>query len=631
MCGIAAIWNGERRPVDAEVLRALTNRMSHRGPDACGFHLDGDLGLGHRRLSIIDIDASHQPMHDDRGLSIVYNGELYNFRQLRDELEKLGYSFRTSGDTEVILAAYSAWGVDCLQRFRGMFAIAIWDSNKREMFLARDRFGIKPLCLYQHREGLAIASEIEAFGGLGDRFRKEVIPEALDQYLYYGYIPAPQSIFRDVYKLPPAHYCLIREPDAALNFVPYWEFRFQPDPALDARQWEEGLIEKLSDAVQSHLVADVPVGAFLSGGIDSSAVVASMCESASGEVNAYTIGFDHPEFDERSITRQSSQMLPINYHEEQLELDVLGTLEILVGRYGEPFADSSAVCTYRVAETAARDVKVMLSGDGGDEIFCGYSHYGWMLDEFLPTFELATRMRLGAGDLLRRVGMRGARATPIEAWKLRNSYFRQEEREALWKEDYRGVPEQTDDFLSGRFRGLRRVNGDSLIDAVQSLDIHDYLPYNNLNKVDIASMCHGLEVRVPLLDHELAEFAARIPWNERIRRHQDDGKSDAAMHGYINKYPLRWYAERTFGRGFFDRKKMGFAMPISSWLASDEYYPQLQEDLISPESPLLNYFRRENLESLLEGHRRDQGGRDQRSGLQLWSLLFLNKWLRTAA
>ena len=271
MCGIAGLWNHDRRPVEKEMLQAVTNRMTHRGPDASGFYADGDLGLGHRRLSIIDIEHSQQPMHNGAGLTIVYNGELYNFRELRAELEQKGFQFCTSGDTEVILAAYAAWGTDCLQRFRGMFAFAIWDCNKRELFLARDRFGIKPLCLCQCDGGIAFASEIEAFSGLETKFRKEVLPESLDLYLFYGYIPAPQSIFRNVFKLPPGHYCLLRHSNAPFQFIRYWEFRFKPDTSLDAESWQEGLTEKLNDAVRSHLIADVPVGAFLSGGIDSSA------------------------------------------------------------------------------------------------------------------------------------------------------------------------------------------------------------------------------------------------------------------------------------------------------------------------------------------------------------------------
>jgi asparagine synthase (glutamine-hydrolysing) len=626
MCGIAGVWNSDRRPVDADVLHSLTNRMTHRGPDASGLHLDGDLGLGHRRLSIIDLEHSQQPMHNEAGLSIVYNGELYNFRELRSELETKGFRFKTTGDTEVILAAYTAWGPECLRRFRGMFAFAIWDHRKRELFLARDRFGIKPLCLCRFRGGIAFASEIEAFAGLGDSFTRELIPETLDQYLFYGYIPAPRSIFRDVYKLPPGHYCLVRNPGTDFQFVRYWEFHFQADATLDEDGWKEGIVEKLDDAVKSHLIADVPIGAFLSGGIDSSVVVASMAKTTTGTVNAYTIGFDHAAFDERAVTRVSSRMLPIKYHEEQLELDVLHTLDILVAHYGEPFADSSAVCTYRVAETAARDVKVMLSGDGGDEIFGGYSHYGWMLSEFLPTFGTAMRLRLKASDLLRRFGLRGPRMTTGDAWKGRNSYFTAQQRQHLWRKEYCHIPGETEHFLNERFRCLRQASKSSLMDSIQTLDINDYLPYNNLNKVDIASMCHGLEVRVPLLDHELVEFAARIPWKQRIRPIASDRQPQAAMHGYVNKYPLRWAAEQTFGRGFFDRKKQGFAMPIGEWLASDEFFPQLEGQLVAADSPLLKYFCGDTLQALLRQHRETKA-----LGSQLWSLLFLSKWMRRLA
>jgi asparagine synthase (glutamine-hydrolysing) len=623
MCGIAGLWNRDHRPVDAERLRALTDRMTHRGPDASGFFEDGDLGLGHRRLSIIDVAHSHQPMHSESGLSIVYNGELYNFRELRSQLEAKGFQFQTSGDTEVILAAYAAWGADCLLRFRGMFAFAIWDRRKRELFLARDRFGIKPLCICRYDEGIAFASEVEAFSALGEGFRKEILPESLDLYLYYGYIPAPVSVFKNVFKVPPGHYCLLRTADSAIEFVRYWSYRFQPDPTLDHENWQEGLAEKISDAVRCHLIADVPVGAFLSGGIDSSVVVASMSRLTTGKVNAYTIGFGDAAYDERAITRQSAKMLPIEYHEQQLELDVLETLDLLVQRYGEPFADSSAVCTYRVTETAARDVKVMLSGDGGDEIFGGYSHYGWMLSEFLKTFSSAMRVRLAASDQLRRVGLLGPRLTPVEAWKGRNAYFGTAVRQELWKSEFASVTTRTDDFLNSRFRPLRATSEASLLDTLQELDINDYLPYNNLHKVDIASMCHGLEVRVPLLDHELAEYAARIPWKQRIQPRSSDRVAESAMHGFVNKMPLRWMAEQTFGRGFFDRKKMGFAMPISSWLASDEFYPVVRDSLIHNDSPLLNYFRREPIEQLLLEHKAQQN-----KGLQLWSLLFLSKWLK---
>ena len=627
MCGIAGIWNTGGRPVEEHVLCALTDRMSHRGPDASGIHTDGDVGLGHRRLSIIDLEHSHQPMQDESGRYwIVYNGELYNFRELREELIGLKFQFRTSGDTEVILAAYKAWGVACLKRFRGMFAVAIWDNQSRELFLARDRFGIKPLCICRHDQGLAFASEIEAFGAFGPRFKRQVTPETLDLYLYYGYIPAPQSIFRDVHKLPPAHFCLLREPDQEIAYTRYWEYRFAPDSTLDEAGWQEGLESKLCDAVHSHLVADVPIGAFLSGGIDSSVVVATMSRVSSSSVDAYTIGFDHEAFDERPITRESSRRIPVEYHEQELKLDVLGTLDVLVQHYGEPFADSSAVCTYQVTGTAARDVKVMLSGDGGDEIFCGYSHYGWMLREFLPTFRPAMRARLMVGDLLRRLGLRSARMTPVDAWVGRNGYFSKADRETLWLDSYRNLPSATEAYLHDRFEPLRRTRTDSLIDTVQSLDIADYLPYNNLNKVDIASMCHGLEVRVPLLDHELAEFAARIPWKERIREHSPDRQPESAMHGYVNKYALRSIAEKTYGHGFFDRKKMGFAMPISSWLASDDHQPLLKESLTSANSPLLQYFDKRHLESLLRKHRSTET-----HGHQLWSLLFLSRWLQWTA
>lgn len=383
MCGIVGVWRYDGLPVELHQVEALTARLHHRGPDAAGLWCEEAVGLGHRRLSIIDLQGSAQPMSDEVGeCTIVFNGEIYNFKGLREELESHGCRFRTMGDTEVLLAAYRQWGGACVQRLRGMFAFAIWDARRGECFFARDRFGIKPLCFYQGKGFLAFASEVQAFAALGETFDRQIAPEALDKYLYYGYIPAPGSLFRNVFKLPPGHVCRVKDPGGALVFERYWEARFEPDERLSEEEWVEGLEAKLRESVRCHLVSDVPVGAFLSGGIDSSVVVATMASLSSDPVLAYTVGFKEEAFDERSVTRLSSDKLNVHYREEELELEILKTLDVLVAHYGEPFADSSAVCTYHVTGVAAREVKVMLSGDGGDEVFGGYSHYGWMLREF---------------------------------------------------------------------------------------------------------------------------------------------------------------------------------------------------------------------------------------------------------
>lgn len=624
MCGIAGIWNTQKRAVRPERVASVTNRLAHRGPDGSGVFVDNDLGLGHRRLSIIDLAGSSQPMYSvDKNFTIVYNGELYNFQELREQLKSSGFVFQTSGDTEVILCAYQQWGIECLQRFRGMFAFAIWDKQKRELFLARDRFGIKPLSFYQDGEKLVFASEIQAFKGLGQSFDRSLSLEALDQYLYCGYIPAPKSIFNNIQKLPPAHYCLIQSPDAKIEFHRYWSPRFQIDSTLGLGEYDDALRSELQDSVKSHLVADVPVGAFLSGGIDSSVVVATMAEVSKEPIHAYTIGFNHSAYDERPITRESVKKVCVNYHESSLDLDLFNVLDRLVKHYGEPFADSSAVCTYQVTGVAAQSVKVMLSGDGGDELFAGYSHYAWMLAEFSKTFGKWQTMRLGVTDALRALGLLNERMTPLSAWIGRNGYFTHEERSALWGEGAKQpFTQSTFNFLKSRFSILNSVKKDNLLDTIQALDIQDYLPYNNLHKVDIASMCHGLEVRVPLLDHKLAEFAMRIPWGERIQCGAKERAQEAAMHGYVTKLPLRKLAESYFGTGFFDRKKMGFAMPIHTLLAEDENFQKVSEALVGSDSPLRNYFDAKVMQRLLEEHKQTQ-----RNGLKLWSLLFLSKWL----
>ncbi len=444
----------------------------------------------------------------------------------------------------------------------------------------------------------------------------------MDRYLYYGYIPAPQSIYEDVIKVPPGHFCVLKSPRDPLTFIPYWQWEFRPDPALSNGRWREGLKEKLNDAVGCHLISDVPIGAFLSGGIDSSAVVASMTKQTNQQVKAYTIGFSEPQFDERGVTRESARLLNVDYHEEQLQIDILDTLNHLIGKYGEPFADSSAICTYRVTEVASRDVKVMLSGDGGDEIFCGYSHYGWMLSEFTKSFNPIQQMKTSVGDILRKIGLRQGRMTIRDAWQGRNAYFKSHERASLWRPEFQTLIAENDSYLDQRFSRLNRVTLNQLIDTAQELDAGDYLPYNNLHKVDIASMCHGLEVRVPLLDHELAEYVAKIPWSERIRPLAANETDAGAMHGHLGKLPLRSLAEETFGAGYFSRKKQGFALPIGQWLASSEYVPVLREELLGSQSPLANYFDSSYLSALVARHTISQG-----EGLKLWSLLFLAKWL----
>jgi asparagine synthase (glutamine-hydrolysing) len=626
MCGIAGLWTRDGRAFDPEVLRRLTDYQAHRGPDASGVWSEGPIGLGHRRLSIIDLATSSQPMRwPGRDVHLVYNGEIYNYRELRSELMARGHTFATTGDTEVLLAAYLEWGTACLQRLRGMFALAIWDGEKRELFLARDRFGIKPLCIYSAGGTLAFASEIQAFDALGAEFDDALSLPALDTYLYAGYVPAPASVFRNVHKLPPGHFCILRGADEDLRFEPYWSLAFSADPALAVGEWTEELGARIDEAVRSHLVSDVPVAAFLSGGIDSTVVVDAMARLVDEPVRAFTAGYDEIEFDERLIARRSAEILGVTHVEQQLGLDVLETLEELVAHYGEPFADSSAICTYHVTRAAAEHVKVMLSGDGGDEIFGGYSHYGWMLSEFLPTLQGSLRLRLAVTDQLRRIGLLGPRMMPVKAWIGRNSYFTTAERSALWAGGQGNLSQDTERWLGKRFARLASPGRDDLLDSVQALDANDYLPFNNLYKVDIASMCHGLEVRVPLLDHELVEFACRIPASQRVVSLSElpDRAPTAAMHGYVNKLPLRRVAEQRLGHGYFDRRKMGFAIPLDDWLASDVLRPLLEEDLLGSASPLRDHFDPAVVEGWVRAHLAGQ-----RHGLKLYSLLFLARWLR---
>lgn len=618
MCGIAGILRVDGAPAGADLLGAMTSAIAHRGPDGDGFFCDGSVGLGHRRLAIIDLATGDQPMAtEDGSVVLVFNGEIYNFRELRRELEGRGATFRTTSDTEVILQAYEAWGVDCLPRLRGMFAFALWDRPRRRLFLARDRVGIKPLVYAWDGRRLLFGSEIKAL--LEDSgLPREIDWQALRDFLTLHYIPGPRTIFQAIRKLPPASYLLLDLGRGEPEVHRYWDLRFAPDPRPSEAEWLDGLRWHLTDAVRSHLVSDVPIGAFLSGGVDSSTVVALMAQATEGRVRTFSIGFDDADFDELRHARDVARRYDTQHFEYVVKPNALDTLPRLAWQFDEPFADSSALPTYYVSKITREHVTVALSGDGGDENFVGYTRYARAsrLHEQLdgvPAVLARPLLRLAARLLP--AGVRGQGyldmlgAEPVDRYFKLMAYQRSETLRSLLSPAAREhvEPVVTPDL----FRRLAAEGrAPDYVSALQYLDIHCYLPEDILTKVDRTSMAVSLETRVPLLDHVLMEYVATMPTALKFKEGAGKVILKRAMAGDLPA-------------GILERRKMGFGLPIASWFRGEltDYVRDVldgrrtrQRGLVDPRA----------VSALLDEH---QGGGRDRSG-QIWALLALEEWAR---
>jgi asparagine synthase (glutamine-hydrolysing) len=618
VCGIAGIFRVDGAPVGAELLRSMTGALTHRGPDGDGFFCQGPVGLGHRRLAIIDLTTGDQPMSaEDGSVVLIFNGEIYNFRELRDELEARGARFRTTSDTEVILRAYEAWGVECLPRLRGMFAFAVWDGRRRRLFLARDRMGIKPLVYAWDGRRLLFGSEIKALLE-EQRLPREIDWEALRDFLTLHYIPSPRTMFRAVRKLPPASYLLLDLDGAEPEIHRYWDLHFVPDPRPSEAEWLDGLRGHLTDAVRSHLVSDVPIGAFLSGGLDSSTVVALMAQATEGRVRTFSIGFDDADFDELRHAREVARHYDTQHFEYVVKPNALDALPRLAWQFDEPFADSSALPTYYVSKITREHVTVALSGDGGDENFVGYTRYAraahlhGRMDAF-PAVLARPLLRLAARFLP--PGARGQGyldmlgAGPVDRYFKLVAYQRSETLCRLLSADARAHVAPT--VTPTLFRRLAvEAQAPDYTSTLQYLDIHSYLPEDILTKVDRTSMAVSLETRVPLLDHVLMEYVATMPSTLKFNNGAGKAILKRAMAGDL---PVNTLA----------RHKMGFGLPIGSWFRSElsDYIRDVldgrqtrQRGLVDPQAVL----------ALLDEHQ--SGGRDRSS--QIWALLMLEEWAR---
>jgi asparagine synthase (glutamine-hydrolysing) len=596
----------------------MTAAISHRGPDGVGFLCRDCVALGHRRLAIIDPEAGQQPMsNDDETVWLTYNGEMYNFLELRAELEQEGHHFETRSDTEVVVRAYEAWGPECVKRFRGMFAFALADFRNRWVLLARDHFGIKPL-YYRLGDGyFAFGSELTALRQVDDA-PPEGSLEAVELFLRFQYIPTPHTIYKDVRKLPPAAYLIVDFDGKLTGPKRYWDFSFQPQTGLSDSQWLERAESVIHDSVKAHLVSDVPFGVFLSGGIDSSLVASQMSRILKHPVQAFSIGFEEREYSELRYAEQVAERCGIELRTEIVREDMLKILPDLVAHYGEPFGDSSAIPTWYVSRLAREYVPMVLSGDGGDEGFAGYPTYEWWLSnsplrqaresarDFHPRaafwwLRRAARRYLAQGTL-----------NNLPEWQRNFLYMHEPQRRALWRDEFQGLVDRGCELFEEADARARKL---SRLSYAQYLDFQTYLPCDILTKVDVASMYHGLEVRTPLIDVEVLELAASLPVSQRYRRN-----GSGEMTG---KYLLKKVLGKTFPPEFIHRKKQGFSIPRDMWFRAGQSGRRMFEQIVlDPHSRLQDWFKPEQLRAQLEIH----SDTADNSG-PLWLLLVLGIWL----
>lgn len=626
MCGIAGFvdFSGHSRDAAASRIQRMTDTLMHRGPDGEGIFVDDCAALGHRRLAIIDLDAGKQPMSMLNGkIQIVFNGEIYNFEELRRELELCGHAFATRSDTEVILASYLEWGEGCLQRLNGMFAFAIWDTRSQHLFLARDRVGKKPLYYFRNGSIVAFASELKALRAYGDDCPKSVDRESLDCYLTMGYIPAPRTIYSGVKKLRPAHSLVATGSGLAENN--YWSLSFATPSRRTMASAAEEFSHLLDESVRCRLMSEVPLGAFLSGGVDSSLVVSSMAQLMNDPVITHTIGFGDSEFDETDIASKTARHFGADHHEFIVDPDAADVLERIAWHFDEPFADSSALPTWYVCEMTRRSVTVALSGDGGDEGFGGYTF------RYLPHM-MESRIRRRLPPALRSIlfGPLGAfwpasakLPQPLRLKTiLQNLAVADSEafyRDLVWLNAESRAAVYDPDFLHSLkgFTPFEVVepyySGSDATDALgrsQFTDVNVYMTDDVLVKVDRMSMAHGLEVRAPLLDYRILEFAARLPQRLKVSHRQ-------------GKLLLRNVASQRLPAEIQNLPKRGFSMPIARWLRHD--MKEMASDLIFSNHGLVDEMLDINSVRKM-WHEHQNGSRDH--NVFLWALIMLGLWDR---
>lgn len=628
MCGITGIIDVRgRRELGDEIVRRMNRAQVHRGPDEEGVHTEPGVAIGHQRLSIIDLAGGSQPLYNEDGtVVVVFNGEIYNFQELTRELAALGHEFRTRSDTEVIVHGWEEWGESCVNRFRGMFAFALWDRRREVLFLARDRLGVKPLYYADLGDGLiAFGSELKAILA-HPAFERRVDPLAVEEYFALGYVAEPRTIYTRAKKLPPGCTLTVRRGEPVGEPSTYWDVRFTTDSPLSFDDAVVELRERIRESVRLRMIADVPLGAFLSGGVDSSTVVANMAQLSSSPVSTCSIAFDDPAFNEAEFARAVAERYRTDHYVETVASDDFDLIDTLARLYDEPYADSSAIPTYRVCELARKRVKVALSGDGGDEMLAGYRRYRLHLMEEKLRSALPLGLRRPVFGLLGRIypkadwAPRFVRAKTtfqalardsVEAYLHSVSVLNDSMRKALFSPAMRrelGGYSAVDVFR----RHAARANTDDPLALVQYLDVKTYLVGDINTKVDRASMAHSLEVREPLMDHELVEWSATLP--SRYKHYRGQGK-----------YVLKKAMEPLLPHDVLYRPKMGFAVPLARWFRGP-LAERLREAVCGERLAATGLFNAKYLRHLVDAH---QSGRRDYSA-SLWALLMFDAFLRNA-
>lgn len=653
MCGISGIIHLDGRPVDPQLMLRMNRTLQHRGPDEDGFFINtkdalpalsdmgarflslseskevavrgqGHVGLGHRRLSIIDLSTGQQPLcNEDGTVWISFNGEIYNFLEIKASLKSRGHRFRTSSDTETIVHAYEEWGENAIERLRGMFAIALWDERQQKLVLARDRVGKKPIYYYQDDKKLIFASEIKAILEVPD-VNRDLDLTALSDYLSLTYIPSPKSIFKHIQKLPAAHYAIVQQGE--IKIESYWDLDFSPNHRKSEQQIIDDVLGILEEATKIRMLSEVPLGAFLSGGVDSSAVVAMMAKDNGNPVITNAISFSEGRYNEAPYARQVADLFGANHNEHLVTPAAMKIIETLSWHYDEPFADSSAVPTYYVSETARKNVTVSLSGDGGDENFAGYSRYYFDNRENLvrnilpnsiqqPVFGFIKGLYPVSGPLssiLRgRAFMTNVSRDPVDAYFFTVSAVHDSEKSEIFR------PE-----VLKRIKGYRTLDlfkkyycqaqAEDHLSRIQYLDIKTYLCDDILTKVDRASMAVSLEVRSPLLDHKLMEYVAQVPKAMKLA-------------GKTGKYIFKKAMERHLPNELLYRKKMGFALPVAEWLRND--IKAFGQELIVNGPATARYLNRAYVQRIWDEHQVKAVDWSPK----LWMIMMLNLWYKRFA
>jgi asparagine synthase (glutamine-hydrolysing) len=627
MCGIVGIVESSGRPVNHSWLEAMNGSIRHRGPDDDGFYVNGPVGLGMRRLSIIDVGGGHQPIHnEDKTVWVVFNGEIYNFKEIREALEKRGHQFQTQSDTETLVHLYEEYGAEGISRLRGMFAYALWDENRERLILSRDRFGIKPL-YYSFTGGrLLFGSELKSCLA-APGFTPEISPSAIEAFLTYLYIPGPQTVFRNVKEVPPAHYLVYEA--GKLSLHRYWTIAYRGDHALSSKEWEDRFLGQFRESVKSHLVSDVPLGAFLSGGIDSSAVVGIMAQESSKPVETFTIGYDGKGSfqDERAYARLIAERFRTHHHEFVVTPDIRDLLPKLVASFDQPFADSSAIPTYYISELTRRHVKVALSGLGGDEIGGGYERYLGMLwiERYrkLPRFVrqnvikrlIASMPDPESGgrwaDRLKRFVHSADMDSVAARYASLITVFSTDERQRLLTHDFRVKAENADSPDELLDHLLSSQNADTSLHHIMLADLRLYLPNDLLVLTDRVSMYHSLEVRVPFLDHPLVELMAQVPSEYKISA---KGKKILLRRAFRGLLP----------GAILNRRKLGFSVPLALWLRTD-LAPLMREILSEDEIKRVGYLHYPEIKRIMNEHLAGRANHENK----LWGLINLICWYRS--